>query len=114
MSRVRRIRPLAWVLVAAGVGLLALSFILDPTPTTYIVVEQQRVPVNDDNAVDYVIGASRVLGIALLIAGGYLGFRDLRPDAIVVDDGMPPSTFDRYSGTGLPEHGDPSSRGGIG
>jgi len=29
---VSRVRPLAWMLLAAGVGLLALSSILDPTP----------------------------------------------------------------------------------
>ena len=33
MSHVRRIRPLAGVLLAVGAGLLALSFILEPTPT---------------------------------------------------------------------------------
>ena len=56
MSYVRRIRLLAWVLVAAGMGLLALSFILEPTPTTYVLIHKQRVPVTHDNAVDYVIG----------------------------------------------------------
>ena len=54
----RRIRPLAWVLLAAGVALLALSFILEPTPTTLHDPSEhlRRVPVNDDHAVDYAIG----------------------------------------------------------
>lgn len=113
MSHVRRVRPLAWVLVAAGVGLLALSFLLEPTPTTYVLIHRQRVPVTHDNAVDYVIGASRILGVALLIAGAYLGYRSARPDEIVVDDGMPPSTHTQYSDISA-IHGDPSSRSGIG
>lgn len=65
----RRIRPLAWVLLAAGMGLLALSFALEPTPTTYVLIHKQRVPVTHDNAVDYVIGFCRLAGVALVIAG---------------------------------------------
>ena len=105
----RRIRPLAWVLLAAGVGLLALSFALDPTPATHVLEHGRKVTVHHDNAVDYAITASRLAGIALLIAGAYLGYRSVRPDELVVDDELPPSTLDRYAGTTLPEHGDPSS-----
>ena len=82
---------LAWVLVAAGMGLLALSFLLEPAPTTYVLIHKQRVPVTHDNAVDYVIGFCRLAGVVLVIAGAYLGYRRLRPDAVVVDDGLPPS-----------------------
>jgi hypothetical protein len=113
MSYVRRIRPIAWVLLAAGVALLALSSVLEPTPTTYAIVNHHRVPVTRDNAVDFVIGLSRVAGVALLIAGGYLGYRRLRPDAVVVDDGMPPSGYDKHVNISA-IHGDPSSRSGIG
>jgi hypothetical protein len=113
MSYVRRIRPLAWVLLAAGMGLLALSFVLEPTPTTYVLIHKQRVPVTHDNAVDYVIGFCRLAGVALVIAGAYLGYRRLRPDAVVVDDGLPPSGYDKHVNIS-PIHGDPSSRSGIG
>ena len=105
----RRIRPLAWVLLAAGVALLALSSVLEPTPATHVLERGRTVTVQHDNAVDYAITASRLTGIALLIAGAYLGYRSVRPDELVVDDELPPSTFDRYAGTTLPEHGDPSS-----
>lgn len=113
MRHLRHVRPLAWILLAAGVGFLVLSFLLEPTPTTYVLINQHRVPVTHDNAVDYVIGASRVLGVALLIAGAYLGYRSARPDKIVVDDGLPPSTHTPYSDISA-IHGDPSSRSGIG
>jgi hypothetical protein len=117
MSYLRRVRSLAWILVAAGVGLLALSFVLDPTPVTYTTVHlsggTQRVPVTHDHAVDYVISASRIAGVALLIAGAYLGYRSYRPDAVVVDDTLPPSGYDKYANVS-PIHGDPSSRSGIG
>jgi len=62
----RCVRPLAWILVAVATGLLALSFILEPTPTTYIVIRKQHAPVTHDHAVDYAIGASRILGVVLL------------------------------------------------
>jgi hypothetical protein len=113
MSNVRRIRPLAWILLAVGAALLALSFVLEPTPTTYVHINGQRVPVNHDNAVDYVIGACRVTGVALAIAGAYLGYRSRRPDAVVVDDGMPTSGYDKYQNMD-PGYGDPSGRSGIG
>jgi hypothetical protein len=109
----RHVRPLAWILIAAGVGLLALSFLLEPTPTTYVLIHRQRVPVTHDNAVDYAIGASRILGVVLLIAGAYLGYRSARPDEIVVDDGLPPSGYDKHVNIS-PIHGNPGSRSGIG
>ena len=117
MSHVRRIRPLAWVLLAAGAGMLALSLVLDPTPVTYTTVHlsggTQRVPVSHDHAVDYVISASRIAGVALLIGGAYLGYRSRRPDAIVVDDTMPPTGYDKYANVSE-IHGDPAGRSGIG
>jgi len=79
---VSRVRPLAWMLLAAGVGLLALSFVLDPTPTTHVLEHGRRVTVHHDGAVDYAITASRLAGIALLIAGAYLGYRSVRPDVV--------------------------------
>src|SRR5262245_8369514 len=97
MRHLRHVRPLAWILIAAGVGFLVLSLVLEPTPTTYVLINKHRTPVTHDNAVDYAIGASRILGVALLIAGTYLGYRSARPDAIVVEDGMPPSTHTQYS-----------------
>jgi hypothetical protein len=117
MSHVRRFRPFAWVLLAAGVGLLALSFVLDPTPVTYTTVHlsggTQRVPVSHDHAIDYLISAARIAGIALLIAGAYLAYRSRRPDAVVVDDTLPPTGYDKYANVS-PIHGDPASRSGIG
>jgi len=88
MSHIRRIRPLAWVLLVAGIVLLALSVVLDPTPGT----------------------PSRLAGIGLLIAGGYLGYSSAHPDVIEVDDELPPLQHDRYAGTTLPNHGDPSGQ----
>ena len=117
MSYGRRIRPLAWVLLAAGAALLALSLVPEPTPTTYATIHLQghlrRVPVNDDHAVDYAIGLCRLVGVALMIAGGYLGFRSARPDAVTVDDTLAPSSYDPYVNVS-PIHGDPSGRSGIG
>ena len=85
-----RVRPLAWILLAACVALLALSFILDPTPATHVLERGRTVTVQHDNAVDHAITASRLAGIALLIAGAYLGYRNVRPDELVVDDELPP------------------------
>lgn len=117
MSHLRRVRTLAWVLLAAGLGFLAVSFVLEPTPVTYTTIHlsggTQRVPVSHDHAVDYVIGASRIIGVALLIAGAYLGYRSTRPDVVIVDDELPPPGYDKYVNVS-PIHGDPSSRSGIG
>jgi hypothetical protein len=113
MSYLRRVRPLAWILAAVAAALLALSFILEPTPTTYIVIERQRVPVTHDNAVDYAISFSRLVGVVLLIAGSYLGYRSAHPDEIVVDDGLPPSGYDKHVNIN-PVHGNPASRSGVG
>lgn len=113
MSNTRRIDLLPWILLAVGVALLGLSFVLDPTPTTYVHINGQRVPVTHDNAVDYAIGVCRVAGVVLAIAGAYLIYRRRRPDAVVVDDGIPPSGYDKYQNMD-PSYGDPSGRSGIG
>ena len=101
------------MLLAAGMGLLALSFALEPTPTTYVLIHKQRVPVTHDNAVDYAITASRLAGIALLIAGAYLGYRSVRPDVVEADDELPPSNLNRDAGTATPVQGDPARHSGI-
>ena len=108
-----RVRPLAWMLLAAGVGLLALSSILDPTPATHVLEHGRRVTVHHDGAVDYAITASRLAGIALLIAGGYLGYRSVRPDVVEADDGLRPSNLNRDAGTATPVQGDPARHSGI-
>ena len=59
------------------------------------------------------IGFCRLAGVVLVIAGAYLGYRRLRPDAVVVDDGLPPSGYDKHVNIS-PIHGDPASRSGIG
>ncbi len=108
-----RVRPLAWVLLAAGMGLLALSFVLDPTPATHVLEHGRRVTVHDDGAVDYAITASKLAGIALLIAGAYLGYRSVRPDVVEADNELPPSNLNRDAGTTTPVQGDPARHSGI-
>ena len=114
----RRIRPLAWVLLAAGAALLALSFVPEPTPTTYATIHLQghlrRVPVNDDNAVDYAIGLCRLAGVVTddrrrLSRLPQRASRTLSPWTTL----SPPSSYDQYVNIS-PIHGDPSGRSGIG
>lgn len=52
------------------------------------IVNGHRSTVHHDGAVDYAITASRLAGIALLIAGAYLGYRSTRPDVVVDEDGQ--------------------------
>ena len=114
MRYVRAIRPLAYALAIAGAAFLVASFLLHPTPVEWVPIPGGKpVPVYNDGAVDYLISALRVLGIPLVIAGVYLAFRDLRPDAIEPEDGIPPSTHDPYSDIS-PLNGNPVSRSGVG
>jgi hypothetical protein len=114
MGRVNRDRVFFIALLAIGVLALALSFVLDPTPNTFVRdTGGHRVPVDGGmHAVDYVILLLRIGGVVALIAGAYLTYRSFHPDRAADSDSVPPYGHDRYEDI-PPEAGNPSSRAGI-
>ena len=83
----------ALLLVLAGVAALVLSFVLSPTPNTFVVLSnghRVRTPA-DMHAVDYAILFLRIGGALVLLAGAYLAYRAWRPDRIDDRDGPPDS-----------------------
>lgn len=86
-ERLRLIGALALVLLgAAG---LVLSFVLSPTPDTFMVMSnghRVRTPASM-HAVDYAIFILRIGGAVAVLAGAYLTYRAWRPDRLDDHDG---------------------------
>jgi hypothetical protein len=114
MGRVHRDRVFFVTLLATGVLALILSFVIEPTPDTFVRdTGGHRVPVDAAmHAVDYLILLLRIGGFVALISGAYLTYRSFQPDRANDSDSVPPCGHDRYEDI-PPEAGNPSSRAGI-
>src|SRR4051812_42485803 len=87
-QRSRLIGALALLLL--GVAGLAASFVLSPTPDTFMVLSnghRVRTPATM-HAVDYAIFILRIGGAVAVLAGAYLAYRAWRPDSIDDRDGL--------------------------
>jgi hypothetical protein len=80
----------AFALVLVGAAAVAGSFMLSPTPDTFMVMSnghRVRTPATM-HAVDYAILVLRVGGAITVLAGAYLGYRVWRPDRVDDGDGV--------------------------
>ena len=106
------IRSAAVVLV--GAAAVAVSFLLSPTPDTFMVLSnghRVRTPA-DMHAVDYAIFLLRIGGAVALLAGAYLTYRVWRPDRLDERDGLREHPRDAYAH--IPPHANAHvSHGGI-
>jgi hypothetical protein len=114
MSRVHRDRVFFIALLAIGALALDLSFVIAPTPDTFVRdAGEHRVRVDAAmHAVDYLIILLRVGGFVALVVGAYLTYRGFHPDRTSDSDSVPPYGHDRYEDI-PPEAGNPSSRAGV-
>ena len=100
-----RLRLLAaLLLVLAGAAALVLSFVLSPTPDTFMVMtngHRVRTPA-DMHAVDYAIFVLRIGGAVVVLAGAYLAYRAWRPDRIDDRDGLREHPGDPFAN--IPPH----------
>ncbi|HSD03730.1 MAG TPA: hypothetical protein VLB81_15235 [Gaiellales bacterium] len=101
-ERLRLIGVLALALLgAAG---LVVSFVLSPTPDTFMVMSnghRVRTPASM-HAVDYAIFILRIGGAVAVLVGAYLAYRAWRPDRIDAHDGVREQPRDAYSN--IPPH----------
>jgi len=100
-----RLRLLAaLLLVLAGAVALVLSFVLSPTPDTFMVMtngHRVRTPA-DMHAVDYAIFLLRIGGPVVVLAGAYLSYRVWRPDGVDGRDGLREHPGDPFAN--IPPH----------
>jgi hypothetical protein len=81
----------ALVLVLLGAAALVLSFVLSPTPDTFMVLSnghRVRTPA-DMHAVDYAILLLRVGGAVAVLAGAHVAYRAWQPDRVQDGEGVP-------------------------
>jgi hypothetical protein len=104
----------ALLLLLGGVVALVVSFVLAPTPDTFMVLSnghRVRTPA-DMQAVDYAIFILRIGGAVTALTGGYLAYRAWRPDQIVDGEDRPGPGYDRLQNTRA-EGGDPAARAAL-
>jgi hypothetical protein len=112
-QRSRLIGALALLLL--GVAGLVVSFVLSPTPDTFMVMSnghRVRTPATM-HAVDYAIFILRIGGAVAALAGAYLAYRVWRPDNIDHRDGLQEHPRDAFAD--IPPHaGVHVTHGGFG
>ena len=109
-DQLRQIRWYAYVLIVAGAVALIVAFVLHPTPTRITLPNGHRIVNETEHTVDHAIAVLRVGGLAALVTGLYLAFRDRHPDVLGENDARPDGIDPLLDMT--PTYGDPKARSG--